>query len=410
MTELVKLELFKLCRKKLTLIVTISCFFATFLFFSLPFIEYKAWDETGTMLSGRKAVSYKQDCYKKIAGTLTEERIAKDLTEFQNMYSNEKNLITERGGEKSFKDEIYYRYLAPKESYLNMLGNTFVHNEMGYLNIPDIAPSDTPHFYQARNYNVNQYIDSLPQLSSTEKQYWKEKNKKIAEPYEYGCPLGWSNFGDTSQMLIICIFGICIAVAPIFSNEYQTGADAVILSTRFGKSKIAYAKIITALLFGSIVLTVNAAAALLLPLLAFGADGGNLPLQIMDSFCPYDLTFMETAFIILAISYLTMLGLLAITLYCSSKAKSSFTVLTADVLLIFFPVFLSSGSNDIWNHIYMLLPYQALSGLSIFQEYLSYHLGNAVLPLITAIIPVYAIIIFLSVIFAGKNFCKHQVQ
>jgi len=238
----------------------------------------------------------------------------------------------------------------------------------------------------------------------------KKKTHEISEPYEYGYPLGWSTFGDTSQMLILCILGICIAVAPMFSNEYQSGTDAVILSTRFGKSKVIYAKIISSVIFGTIVFVVDAAVALLLPLVTFGIGGGDLHLQIMDGYCPYAFTFLQAVFILIGIAYLVMLGLLSITLLCSSKMKSSFTVLIVDVVLIFLPVFLSSGENDIWRHIYSLLPYQSISGLSQFKEYLSYRFGSIVINLFGMIALFYLIVTLVSLPLAYRGFKKHQVQ
>lgn len=414
MGELIKLELKKLCRKRLTIIVTVGCFLGTLLFFSLPFLQYRAWDENGTMLSGKAAVAYKKGCYENISGILTNARIADDLREYKKMANNPDNLISERGseisGEKSFNDEIYYSYLAPKVSYLNMLGNTYVHNEMGYLNIPGISAWEAEHFYETRNRNTETWIEHQEGFSDREKEYWKAKNTKISEPYIYGYPLGWSSFGDTLQMLIICIMGICICTASVFSGEYQAGTAAVILASRYGKTRAVCAKIISAVLFGTVVFIINASAALLLPLMTFGMEGGGLPLQIMDSYCPYNLNFLQASLIGIGLAYLVTLGLLAVTLFCSAVMKSAFSVLITDVLLIFIPVFLSPGSNGLWQHIYALFPYSAISGLAQFKEYLSYDFCGVVLSLFSMLGLFYAAAVCLLLPLAGRSFRKHQVD
>lgn len=409
MGELIKLELKKLCRNKLSIIVTLCCFFATIFLFSLPYLQYKAWDENGTMLSMRDAVSYKKECFAKLSGMLTEERIAKDIQEYQEIYRNPKNLMKERGGEISFNDKIYYGYLSPRQSYLDMIGNTYFTNGMGYMNIPDISLKKEASFYEARNEKVNTVVESNIYLSDAEKTYWLHKSTTIAGPYEYGYPLGWTNFGDTAQMLIISILGICIVIAPMFANEYQRGTDAIILSTRYGKSKMIYAKIIAASLFGTVVFILNAVISLLLPLMTFGKAGGSLPLQIMDSTCPYALTFAGASFILIGIAYLVMVGLLSITLFCSAKMKSSFTVLIIDILIVFFPVFLGMGKSNLMQHILHLLPYQALSGLSLFKLYFSYSNGSVVICLLGMIAFVYLLITIIVLPLAGRSFLKHQV-
>lgn len=410
MSELIKLEIKKLCRRKLTIIVTLCCFFATVLFFSMPYLQYQTANKNGIMLSGSDAVSYRHKCYNDdLSGILTEERITEDLLEYQKLYNNPKNLITQ-GGETLFVDEIYYGYLAPRKSYLNMLGNTYADNEMGYLNIPEISLEDGASFYQARDDTITMRINSNPNFTDTERTYWKNKSSKIQKNYKYGYVLGWSAFGDTVQTLIICILGICITVAPVFANEYQTGADAVVLSTRFGKTKVVYAKIISSIIFGTIVFAINAAVALLLPLLTFGADGGNLPLQIMDSTCPYALTFSQSAFILIGIAYIVMMGLLSFTLLCSSKMSSAFPVLIIDVMIIFLPTFLRMPKTNLWQHIYHLFPDQTLGGLSVFKEYFSYALGGIVLNPFGMSLLVYTVIVFAALPLAGRIFSTHQVQ
>ncbi|MGN0203552.1 MAG: ABC transporter permease subunit [Coprococcus sp.] len=410
MTELIRMEFKKIYRKRMNIFVTLCCFFATVLFFSLPFIQYRAWNENGIMLTKDEAVSYKKKCYNALAGTLTEERIARDIEEYQMIASDPDHLITERGGEVSFTDEIYFGYLAPRQSYLNMIGNTYIYNGMGAVNIPGIAPDDISGFYEARNETVKQRIADNTYLNETEQQYWLKKSLSISSPYEYGYVLGWANFGDTAGMLMICMLGICIAIAPVFAGEYQTGTDAIILSTRYGKNKTVTAKIIAAILFGTVVFAVNAAAALLIPLMTFGMEGGSLPLQIMDNTCPYDLTFAEAAFMTIAIAFIVMLGLTSLTLLLSAKMKSSYTVLIIDVMIIFVPVFTGTGRTSLSSHILQLLPYQALSGLSQFKQYFSWSFGNIVLNLFSMTVLVYLLLSALALFLASLSFKKHQVQ
>lgn len=291
-----------------------------------------------------------------------------------------------------------------------MIGNTYNYNGLGAVNIRSIAPDDISRFYAARNETVQQRITDNTYLNETEQQYWLNKSLAVTSPYKYGYVLGWANFGDTAGMLIICMLGICIAIAPVFASEYQTGTDAIILSTRYGKSKTVTAQIIAAILFGTVVFTVNAASALLISLMTFGMEGGSLPLQIMDSTCPYDLTFAEAIFITLAIAFIVMLGLASLTLLLSAKMRSPYPVLIIDVLIIFVPVFTGTGRTSLSSHILQLLPYQALSGLSQFKQYFSWSFGNIVLNLLAMIVLVYVIISALTLFLAALSFKKHQVQ
>ncbi|MFD1904191.1 hypothetical protein ACFSQ7_09185 [Paenibacillus rhizoplanae] len=96
-------------------------------------------------------------------------------------------------------------------------------------------------------------------------------------------PAGKSLF-QCFELLIVSIIAICICIAPVFAGEYQTGADSVILSTRYGKSKLIKAKIGAAFLFALLIFTVNLLLAAGIQLAAFGTGGWNLPLQIFECY------------------------------------------------------------------------------------------------------------------------------
>lgn len=404
MFELTKLELIKLCRNKITILVTLFCLLTTAIIFSLPFLQYKIWDENGIMLTRGEAVSYRKDTYKNtLSGTLTEERIERDMNEYQAMRSDPANLITQRGGEVSFTDEIYFHYFAPRESYLNMIGNAYSNNAYGASNIISVNLEQGANFYKTRQKTIVELINNNDELSEQEKLYWEEKSLSVEYPFVYGYVLGWAKFGDTADMLIICILGICIAVAPIFASEYQAGTDAIILSTRYGKTKIIAAKILAAFLFGTIIFAANALIALLLPLLTFGTEGGNLPIQIAYISSPYNISFMQADLLSILIAYIVLIGLISISLLLSAKMKTPFAVLIIDILIIFIPMFFSLSKNTAW------LPAMATQGVSLHSYYISYQIGGIVINIFRMLVLVYFIITTVSLPLAGQFFKKHQV-
>lgn len=116
------------------------------------------------------------------------------------------------------------------------------------------------------NKTIVERISDNEDLNKLEKNYWIQKALAVDTPFEYGYALGWSNFGSASEMLIVCIIGICIAIAPVFAEEYRTGTASIILSTRYGKNKVITAKIISALLFSTIIFLINAFIAIVIPL------------------------------------------------------------------------------------------------------------------------------------------------
>lgn len=95
-------------------------------------------------------------------------------------------------------------------------------------------------------------------------------------------------------------------------------------------------------------------------LLSFGIDGWNLPVQVLNTIAPYNLSLLGATLLAIATLYLVMIGMVAITLLLSAKMKSSVPVLSIIILAMILPMFLDiSETNGIWNRILVLLPYRA---------------------------------------------------
>ena len=61
-------------------------------------------------------------------------------------------------------------------------------------------------------------------------------NSQVEEPFQYGYFGGWEAIISAFELLMFAVLAICIVIAPVFSGEYQSGTDAVILSGKYGKT------------------------------------------------------------------------------------------------------------------------------------------------------------------------------
>lgn len=196
--------------------------------------------------------------------------------------------------------------------------------------------------------------------------------------------------------------------APVFSGEYQAGTDAVILSAKYGKTRLTTAKIAASLLFGTAAFILHVVVACGLPLAAFGIDGWNLPLQIANTTVPYPYTFLQAVLINIGIIYLVLLAMIGLTLLLSAKMKSPYLVLIILVPILFIPMFLTpNGTTGIYNLLLFLMPYR--SAMPEFDKYISYQFGGLVLDVITVRAVFYAILTVIMLTLARLGFKKHQV-
>lgn len=234
----------------------------------------------------------------------------------------------------------------------------------------------------------------------------------MSEPYEYGYHEGWKTIFNCIELLALPIIAICICIAPIFSGEYQCGADNIILSSKYGKSKLILAKVLAAFIFSFIVYTINILVGLGIILILFGVGGWNLPIQIMGSTIPYALTFLSATIVCVITLYLVMIAMVSITLVLSAKMKTPFSVLIVMICVLMGPLFLKlSETNGIWNHIFMILP--SISAQPVFfldaTNYLSYPLPGVTMDVITIRMVLYLIITIISIPIAYNSFKKHEV-
>lgn len=406
---LVKYEFLKILRKKSTLIVMVASLLVTAFLFGLPIMQFQTYNQDG-IIKGFEGIEYKKEQAAKHSVPLTNEYITETIREVQQLFENPDNVGYD-GYERFLIEEAYWDNIAPRESLLNMIAKNYVNpNEsVGYNALPDLDISEGTDFYQARQEKIEKLLNaSSYEMSEEQKAYWRDMNSKVDKPFQYGYYEGWEIIISSFELIMFALLAVCIVIAPVFSGEYQAGTDAVILSAKYGKTKLTTAKIIASYLFGLLAFTLHVVIALGLPLAAFGFDGWDLPLQIANTTIPYPLTFLQATLANLGVIYLVLFAMIGLTLLLSAKMKSPYLVLIVLVPVLFIPLFLSpNGTTGAYNLTLFLLPYR--STMPEIGKYISYQFGGIVLDAFTVRAILYAVLTAVMLPLARLGFKKHQV-
>ena len=406
---LIKYEFLKILRKKSTLIVMAASLILTGFLFGLPIMQFQTYNQDG-VIKGADGIAYEKGQYADLSVPLSEEYVAETIREVQGLFENPDNIGYD-GNEQFLIGDAYWNGVAPREKLLNLIAGTYSKpNEiLGYNNFPDLDINDGASFYQTMERKIQDLLNNPSRkLSNEQKEYWGSMAEKVDTPLQYGYYEGWEVIISSFELLMFALLAICIVVAPVFSGEYQEGTDAVILSAKYGKTKLTTAKIAASLLFGTAAFILHVVVACGLPLAAFGADGWNLPLQIANTTIPYPLTFLQAVLINIGIIYLVLLAMVGLTLLLSAQMKSPYLVLIILVPILFIPMFLTpNGTTGAYNLTLFLLPYRAT--MPEFSKCISYQFGSLVLDTLTirAILYVFLTVIMLPL--ARLGFKKHQV-
>ena len=406
---LVKYEFLKILRKKSTLIVMAVSLILTGFLFGLPIIQYQTYNQAG-VIKGTEGIAYEKEQYADLSVPLSEEYIAETIRDVQELFVNPDNIGYD-GNEQFLIGDAYWNGVAPREKLLNLIANAYSKpNEiLGYNNLPDLDIKDAAFFYQTMEGKIQTLLNNPSRkLSDEQKEYWDSMAGKVDTPLQYGYYEGWEVIISSFELLMFALLAVCIVVAPVFSGEYQAGTDAVILSAKYGKTKLTTAKIAASLLFGTAAFILHIVVACGLPLVAFGADGWNLPLQIANTTIPYPLTFLQAVLINIGIIYLVLLAMVGLTLLLSAQLKSPYLVLIILVPILFIPMFLTpNGTTGAYNLILFLLPYR--STMPEFGRYISYQFGGLVWDALTVRTILYAFLTVIMLPLARLAFKKHQV-
>ncbi len=405
---LVKYEFLKMLRKKSTFIVMAVSLILTGFLFGLPVMQYQIYDQDG-VIKGAEGIAFEKEQYAELSVPLSEEYIAETIREVRRLFEDPDNVGYD-GNERFLIGDAYWNKVAPREKLLNLIANTYSdpNERWGYNNLPDLDIKEGTHFYQRMEEKIQAVLDSPSRaLSREQKEYWGSMADKADTPLQYGYYGGWEIIINSFELLMFALLAVCIVVAPVFSGEYQSGTDAVILSAKYGKTKFTTAKITASFLFGTATFILHILVAFVLPLAAFGIDGYDLPVQIANTAIPYPFTFLQAVLINIGIIYLVLLAMIGLTLMLSAKMKSPYFVLIILVPVLFIPMFLTpNGTTGAYNLTLFLLPYRA--SMPELGKYISYQFGGQVLDALTMRAVLYGLLAVIMPPLASLGFKKHQ--
>lgn len=405
---LIKYEFLKILKRKSTLMIMAASLLLTAFLFGLPILQYQTYQQNRA-IKGFEGIAYEKELYRDLSVPITEEYAAEIIGEYQALFENPENVGYD-GNEKFLIGDAYWDFAAPREDLLNLLASVYDSpGEYSGLNkLPELNLAEGAMFYQSRNEKIEALLNTPSRnLSDNQKEYWRSMNSRVETPLQYGWHEGWEIILNSFELLTFALLAVCIATAPVFSGEYQSGTDAVILSGRYGRTKLVRAKIISSMLFGVLAFTLHVIVAFGLPLGAFGTEGWNLPLQAAGASIPYPFTFLQACLINMGVITLVLLAMIGLTLLLSAHMKSPYLVLTVLVPVLFLPLFLSpNGTDGAYNLTLFLLPYRAF--IPEIGKYISYKIGGIVLDALSMRAVLYAVLTAVMLPLAGLGFRNHQ--
>lgn len=420
MARLILFEIKKMLTRRTALAANVSVVVFLVAIMALNVAQAKTTDASGAILSGTDAIAQSRQEADAHAGAITPERAAADIAAYQErLFSRiDRDEVTQMTGSavydlmfQSFSDEEVYELYNPYWSWL--LRPWRVSGEEPAQTAARVTPEMAADWYGAVSELTQYALDDgqagMWEYSQAERAYWTEMRAGVSEPIEYGYVGGWENIISCAAFLVFSILAVCVTLAPTFSFEYQSGADAVVLATRRGRSTLVAAKVVAALAYATAYFLLCAVIIVGFSLVFYGADGFGLSMQSMALSSPYPLSAGQAALVLVGLMYVACLGFACLTLGVSSRARSTLAVFLTDVVLVLLTGLVPSGGIGLLERVLALFPLNFANFSVPFSALDSYPLGPVVLDLIGMVVAVYALLALVMTPLAALSFRRHQV-
>ena len=202
---------------------------------------------------------------------------------------------------------------------------------------------------------------------------------------------------------------VIIMLAPIFSGEYE-GVDNIILTSKYGKTKCATAKVVAGIITAILTTTLVASFNLLLAFVFYGTEGLDCsilfaPSDYVEAFIPFNITCGTLLKYQILLAFTCTLSITGITLFLSAISKNQIVALVAAMAIFLFPILLPiTEVNPLFRLVGLLPIYHvlAISLLSVEQ------MSNGMLYAIWAI-PAALLFLGVGASISRRAFAKHQV-
>ncbi len=420
MPRLMLFELKKMLTRRVALVANVGVIAFLVGIMTLNVVQARTTDASGAILSGTEAIAQTRLEANAHAGAITPERAAADIAAYQErLFSRiDRDEVTQMTGSavydlmfQSFSDEEVYELYNPYWSWL--LRPWRVSGEQPAQTAARVTPEMAADWYGAVAGLTQDALDDgqagMWEYTHAERAYWTDKQADVAEPIEYGYVGGWENIISCAAFLVFASLAVCVTLASTFSFEYQSGADAVVLATRRGRSALVGAKVAAALVYATGYFALCAAVVVGFSLVFYGADGFWLSMQSMALSSPYPLTAGQAALVLVGLMYVACMGFACLTLALSSRTSSTLSVFLTDVVFVLLTGLVPSGGIGVLERVLALFPLNFANFSVPFSALESYLLGPAVLDLIGMVLIVYATLALVATPVAALSFRRHQV-
>lgn len=412
--RLMKLELKRVLKTRLTLILlTFSLVLSLVMAYIPTTFSYVSYlDDNGNTIKllGLDAVQYLKTLQSDTAGEVTPQKVRQAVEDYQ-------TCLTKYGVENTYDlpEGVYEAEILPYAPLLHGVREAFADPDSGIApSLMDIDPEKIEDFYSA----CEARLDSLMKLEQRDHPRAQEAAKRLYNRVEMPYQLypGYNTDAMDYQLLLsflIVLFCTVIA-APIFTSDYQTGADDIYRCTKYGRVKFAVTKLLSALLICGTAFSLCTVVFLLVSNSLYGWECTKTSIQMLYSIVNLsNLNLGQLQWICAGGYLLCMLATVSFTLFLSSRLRNVAASLAVALVCCILPVILYVAlPSEIGQWIYTILPAGGValqtSFLYTLVDFAFWNIGNLAIWTPYVMLGAYCVEIPLFLCLAVYSYCTRK--
>lgn len=394
---MLKLELKRIFSKKINifaigLALILAVIFSGFAITSNPYVDGNGNENTGIMAS-RKLTDIRKDW----KGILTEEKLEKVIEQHKSAatWSLEEENANYGKILQPIDDirDFMISVLTPDSDY-----DQSVLDQMTEENIQD--------FYGIYQKNMKKMAEEYGK-TSVQKNYLEKKYNEIKLPVEYESYSSWDTmimYVETYSIILAIIVGfIC---AGIFADDFQTKADAVFFSTKYGRTKAVKTKILAGI---ATTVMIYCMGIILLSVICFGimgTSGMNTPYQMYQAYSIYIMSYGQYYLLTVVCGFIASMLAAVVSMLVAAKMHTISVAVCIPFFLYCLLPFIGralSGYTTLFN----LIPTILTNVQASVKVPLIYQIGNCVFRQIPLVMVMYTVMAIALLPFIYKSFRRY---
>lgn len=266
------------------------------------------------------------------------------------------------------------------------------YREYDYYAADGVSEKEVTTLYDRRISTLKDWLGSGQETyTQKEKDFLLTRYENLDTPFYYEYTDGWSALlQNISTYLLILALIIGFLVSGIFSDEFQSGADSIFFSAKYGRSRGVLAKAGAGFLITTIFYLVFVFLYTMVVLLILGTDGAGCPIQLEMWRSVYDITFSEAYLFLTAGGYIGTLFASSLAMLVSAVSRSAATAIIVPFIALCALPFLSRVIT--LPGFCTLFPDQLLAIYVDLKESALVEIGGRVMTTAQVILPVYAVV------------------